>query len=101
MAIRKFSSDGYITSVSLTISGSAFGSPNNEYIVKQITKHETGHAFGLGHANFDGDLMSPTVSGGSGSISTCDIEAVKEAQHRKLVDGATIPHKPHVNHEHC
>ncbi|HWO70901.1 MAG TPA: matrixin family metalloprotease, partial [Actinomycetota bacterium] len=100
-ALRKFDRSGFITSVNLTISGSAFGDPNNETTIEQITKHEEGHALGADHANFDGDLMSTTVSGGSSEISPCDIAAVREANHWELVDGSSTPHAPHVNHVHC
>lgn len=101
MALRKFDSSGFVSSVDLTISGSAFGNPNNVNTVKQITKHEMGHALGLGHANFNGDLMSTTVSGGSETISACDVNGVLEANHWKLVDGFDAPHIPHVDHVHC
>lgn len=100
-ALRKFDRQGFINSVDLNISGSAFGSPNNADIVGQITKHEFGHALGIDHANFDGDLMSPTVSGGSTAISDCDVKAVVAANHWKLVDEASPPHAPHVDHVHC
>jgi hypothetical protein len=49
---------------------------------EQITKHEIGHVFGLGHANFDGNLMTTKVNHGSGSISNCEIDAVHKANQR-------------------
>ena len=100
-ALSKFDTNGFITSVRIQISGSAFGTENNVAIVEQITKHEFGHALGIGHANFDGDLMSTTVQSGTGTISTCDINSVIAANHWKLVNGDTVPHAPHVNHVHC
>jgi len=100
-ALRKFDRSGFVNSVQISISGKAFGTTNNVIIVKQVTKHEMGHALGLGHANFDGDLMSTTVQSGSGVISLCDINGVIEANHWKLVDNYNTPHTPHVTHVHC
>lgn len=98
-ALRHFDKNGFIKSVDLTISGSAFGDPNNQATIAEITRHEMGHALGLGHANFD-DLMDPTV-GGVNTISACDVEGVKAANHWKLVDGVNTPHRPHVTHVGC
>ena len=100
-ALRKFDANGFITSVRIQISGSAFGTENNVAIVEQIAKHEFGHALGIGHANFDPDLMSTTVQSGTGTISTCDINSVIAANHWKLVDPEIGLHAPHVNHVHC
>jgi hypothetical protein len=100
-ALRNFDANGFMTSVRIQISGSAFGTANNVVIVEQVVKHEFAHALGIGHANFAGDLMSTTVQSGTGTISTCDINSVIAANHWKMVDSATSPHAPHVNHMHC
>ena len=99
MALRKFDGDGFITSISLSISGSAFGSPSNQATIAEIVRHEMGHALGLGHANFD-DLMDPWV-GGANVISACDVAGVQEANHWKLVDLEVTPHIPHVTSVSC
>ena len=98
---RKSDSNGLVTSVSILISGKAFGVTNAPTIIEQVTKHEVGHALGAGHANFNGDLMSTTVQTGSGTISTCDVDAVVAANHWKLVDNALVPHAPHDTQVIC
>ena len=45
--------------------------------------HELGHALGIGHANFKGDLMSPIVNDEKSVISQCDIKAIKQANRLK------------------
>jgi hypothetical protein len=66
-------------------------SPINAGAVEQIAKHEVGHALGLGHANFDGDLMSPLVQPTPAPIPVCDINAVREANSWKMVDHSRRP----------
>jgi hypothetical protein len=66
-------------------------SPINAGAVEQIAKHEVGHALGLGHANFDGDLMSPLVQPTPAPIPACDINAVREANSWKMVDHSRRP----------
>jgi len=58
----KYNQIGLITDVIITISKSAFGDKLSSDMTTQIAKHELGHALGLGHANFNGDLMSPTLN---------------------------------------
>lgn len=57
---------------------------SDSQVLKQLVRHELGHAFGLGHANFKGDLMSPLVFDQSANISECDITGVM-----KIVNQAT------------
>lgn len=92
--------NGFISHVDISISGQAFGSQNSLAIIEQITRHEVGHALGIGHADFSGDLMSPSLSNGDPNISQCDIDGVFAAQHWKLVDNST-PHPPHVSSISC
>ncbi len=99
-ALRQFDPAGFIRSCDLNASGKAFGQ-SALATLGQVIKHEIGHCLGIDHANFDGDLMSPTVSGGSSSISNCDVEAVRAANHWKLVDGGNIPHPPHMDYVSC
>ena len=66
-------------------------SPVNAGAIEQITKHELGHALGLGHANWEGDLMSPLVQPTPAPIPGCDIAAVRRANSWKMVDNARRP----------
>jgi hypothetical protein len=80
-SINNFDENGFITSVRISIYRSAFGNILGLSEIEQITEHEIGHAFGLGHANFNDDLMSVVVRGESGSISKCDINATIGVNH--------------------
>ncbi|HEY7078061.1 MAG TPA: matrixin family metalloprotease [Nitrososphaeraceae archaeon] len=71
--------NGEITNAVTTVSKSVFGEKLDFDTTEQIAKHELGHALGLGHANFNGDLMSPTLNDESKTISKCDIDAVQSA----------------------
>lgn len=96
-----FDANGFIQHIRISVSGKAFGTPNNAALVDQIAKHESGHALGLGHADFDGDLMSTTLSGGSDTISTCDVNGVLAAEHWRFVDGSSTPAPPGVTSVAC
>jgi hypothetical protein len=73
---------GYITKSYVLISEGGFGFGFSDDQIQQIAKHEIGHVLGLGHANFDGNLMATQVNHGSGSISDCEIDAVHKANER-------------------
>lgn len=60
--------------------GFGFGFSDNQ--IEQIVKHEIGHVLGLGHANFDGNLMATQVNYGSSVI-----QIVKLMQCIKLMIG--------------
>lgn len=66
-------------------------SPINAGAVEQIAKHEVGHALGLGHANWDGDLMSPLVQPTPAPIPVCDVNAVRQANSWKMVENSRRP----------
>lgn len=70
---------GLITKSYVLISKGAFGFGFSDSQIEQIAKHEVGHVLGLGHANFDGNLMAVDVNRGSGQVSDCEIEAVNKA----------------------
>lgn len=93
--------NGFISGVLITISRSAFGNTFDSNKIKQLTQHEIGHALGLGHTNFNGDLMSIIVDNKTGSISKCDIDAILEANQWKLVDSGVTPYHPQVDRMDC
>ena len=59
-AVTSFTRRGLISKVEITIQGAL--APANSGGLGQIAKHEFGHALGLGHTNYEGNLMSPAVS---------------------------------------
>ena len=97
-ALRKFGKrrSPFVKSVRLIISGMAFGDPSNQATIGEITRHEMGHALGIGHANFS-DLMDPTV-GGVFTISLCDVDAVEAANQWILLGGSIEPAVPLADH---
>ncbi len=70
---------GFMTKSYVLISRGAFGFAFSDNQLEQIAKHEIGHVLGLGHANFDGNLMAAQVNRGTGSVSGCDVQAVHTA----------------------
>ena len=74
-----FDSRGSITHVDITISTKARGNSFGSSQLESIAKHEIGHAYGIGHTNFIGDLMSPVLTYSSTDISQCDINGIEEA----------------------
>ena len=101
-----FDGNGFLTHVKITIPtntlGMSFDLSNN---IEQIAEHEMGHALGLGHANFVGDLMFPIANFQTGGISQCDVSAVFEANHLKMVGSDTAavqqPQMPQVGYVDC
>ena len=91
---RSVDSAGFIDSVSIRISAKAFGTPNTPTEVQQITTHEFGHALGADHANTTGFMMSPTLTGGSTTITACDAGAVETAENWYLNTASSTPAAP-------
>ena len=79
-AQTSFNSRGFITHVDITISTKARGNAISLSGLQSIVKHEIGHAYGIGHTNFIGDLMSPVLTGETNTdISQCHIDGIEEA----------------------
>jgi predicted Zn-dependent protease len=91
----------FIDNVKITISKTAFGNTFNAQLVKQITKHEMGHALGLAHANFQGNLMTAKINDEASDISECEINAVQETNRWKLLDNQNNPRTPDHNYVIC
>ena len=65
-----------------------------ERTVERIVKHEMDHALGLGHANFDGNLLGEKVNDGAWRITECEIEAISQANYWKFIADGTHPDRP-------
>jgi predicted Zn-dependent protease len=79
-AQTSFDSRGFITHVDITISTKARGNAISLSGLESVAKHEIGHAYGIGHTNFIGDLMSPVLTDNTNTdISQCHINGIEEA----------------------
>jgi hypothetical protein len=100
-----FYGDGFIGKVEITINKKVQGYEFDTKTIGQIAKHEMGHALGLGHANFDANLMAEKVNDGTAFVSECEIKAVIEANYWKLgqneEDANSMPDYPHENSMAC
>ncbi|HYT42018.1 MAG TPA: matrixin family metalloprotease, partial [Methylomirabilota bacterium] len=79
----------------------AFGSSIGTSLIKQIAMHEIGHALGIGHANFIGDIMAPAINYEKVAISRCDINAVSSANQWRLAESGIAPQPPSLDHVNC
>ena len=99
-AVTSFTSQGLIRHVDVTIEG--LPAPANAGGLLQIAKHEFGHALGLGHANFEGNLMSAAVSPEPQPIEPCVLRGVVEANGWKLLSlRAARPARPVLTQIPC
>ena len=109
-----YDKDGFINKSTITLPKTAFyaeqednleafaSSQYNSQLKQVVVTHEIGHALGLGHANFEGDIMNENVSyDGTTSISDCDIKAVLQANHWKFLYNATTPVNPTITNIIC
>lgn len=80
----------------------SFGVQYSSQKLEEITVHEMGHALGLGHANFAGDLMSQALSNEhTVNISECDVIGVLYANHWKLMNNDSEPDNPREDEVDC
>jgi Matrixin len=98
MTMTTFYEDGFIEKAKITINKKVQGYEFDAKTIGQVAKHEMGHALGLGHANFDNNLMAERVNHGTGFVSECEIKAVIEANYWKLGQNEEnvnlAPHNP-------
>jgi hypothetical protein len=105
MTETTFYEDAFIGKVEITINKKIQDFRFDTKTIGQIAKHEMGHALGLGHANFDNNLMAERVNHGTGFVSECEIEAVIEANYWKLgqyeENNNLTPYFPQVDSVAC
>jgi Matrixin len=77
---------GFIKYNLITIAEGGLGRTFDIKTIETIAKHEIGHALGLGHANFKSNLMTTKIESAAESISSCELEAVRQANSWKLMD---------------
>jgi predicted Zn-dependent protease len=90
-AVIYFNNKGFIDNVEISVSKSSNGLKLDRTIIEHITKHEIGHALGLGHSQFPNSLMSPTVNETVKHISACEIDAVEDANIWKFINDEKKP----------
>ena len=90
-SINKFDNSSFIDKVQIIVYRGTSEYKFDEDMVQRIVEHELGHALGLGHANFDGNLMAEKVNDGTEDVSECEVKAVLKANYWKLIADGSEP----------
>ena len=77
---------GFIDYNTIIIAEGGLGRTFDIKTIETIAKHEIGHALGLGHANFGSNLMTTKIESAAQAISSCELEAVRQANSWKLMN---------------
>jgi hypothetical protein len=85
-SLNIFDGSGFIDNVQIIIYKQISDYEFSPAQIEQIAKHEMGHALGLGHANFEGNLMAERITAGTETISECEVKAVFVANNWKLTE---------------
>ena len=96
-SINAFDTNGFIYKVLIIVCKGIPDYKFDEGVFERIVKHEMGHVLGLGHANFDGNLMTERINYGTGRVSECEINAVLQANYWKFIDNGREPYRPQSN----
>lgn len=84
--VTYFDQDKFINFAEISISKKSYGVTLDSQTLEYVTKHEIGHALGLGHANYKNTLMSPNVDEVNTKVSSCEIDSVRYTNQWKILD---------------
>jgi predicted Zn-dependent protease len=84
-SVNNLDQDGYVKNATIILSDEVFKKRSDPKTLFAVVQHEIGHVLGLGHANFNDDLMNPMVTSEIGKVSVCDVNGVIKANEGTLM----------------